>query len=157
MDDNNENKENLNSENINQNETQNLDLTQNNENEQNSNQQNNENEQNNNKQNNENEPNNNTTNNQKPLKRIFHYESIKSYWNNQKPNYTNSEFKDELFPTTTESLMDYKKETEYVNKISINEIEWKKLSEILTPNEITIFDKKEDKIDLSINFNENKG
>ena len=157
MDDNNENKENLNSENINQNETPNLDLTQNNENEQNSNKQNNENEQNNNKQNNENEPNNNTTNNQKPLKRIFHYESIKSYWNNQKPNYTNSEFKDELFPTTTESLMDYKKETEYVNKISINEIEWKKLSEILTPNEITIFDKKEDKIDLSINFKENKG
>ena len=135
MDDNNENKENTNSENINQNEESNLNLTENNENEQN----------------------NNTTNTQKPLKRIFHYESIKSYWNNQKPNYTNSEFKDELFPTTTESLMDYKKETEYVNKISINEIEWKKLSEILTPNEITIFDKKEDKIDLSINFNENKG
>ena len=90
--------------------------------------------------------------------RIFHYEKVKSYYNNQKPPSSSEvEFKDNLFPTTIDSLMDNKKKTEYVDRISINEIEWKKLSEILKKEEITIFSKKDDKIDLSINFKENKG
>jgi hypothetical protein len=90
--------------------------------------------------------------------RIFYYEKVKSYYNNQKPPSSSEvEFKDNLFPTTIDSLMDNKKKTEYVDRISINEIEWKKLSEILKKEEITIFSRKDDKIDLSINFKENKG
>ena len=42
--------------------------------------------------------------------RIFHYEKVKSYYNNQKPPSSSEvEFKDNLFPTTIDSLMDNKK------------------------------------------------
>ena len=46
--------------------------------------------------------------------RIFHYEKVKSYYNNQKPPSSSEvEFKDNLFPTTIDSLMDNKKKISF--------------------------------------------
>ena len=100
-----------------------------------------------------------------PIKRIFHYERIdkskKLYKNQIIPKETDGDYIDNIFTKTANSLMDNSSKSTGIDKININEIEWKRASELFKEN-IKLFpvinqQGQEEYHEFKINFKNNKG
>ena len=99
-----------------------------------------------------------------PIKRIFHYERVVKYYKDQIPPSNSRNYADKEFPPIIDSLYDNSdKSVEGQDKINVQEIDWKKASELF-PN-LTLFPDKKLKldnndsefIDFKIDFKHNKG
>ena len=80
-----------------------------------------------------------------------------TYWKNQLAERVSDSFIDQLFPPITESLLDKKIKTSHVEKITIHEVNWKKLVDIYPNTSFTIFPEDNEHSPLTINYLENKG
>ena len=70
------------------------------------------------------------------VKRIFNNEKVKTYFKNQKPNFSGSQFTDVLFPPNNESLLYLRSRNELVNDIIMEQVEWKRINEIFTSDNL---------------------
>ena len=101
---------------------------------------------------------------EQPIKRIFNHEKVVKYYKNQVPlREKKGKFMDKIFPPIIDSLMDRSNKSTDQDKINVQEIDWKKASELfpklcLFPNKKTIPENSEEEyIEFKINFKQNKG
>ena len=89
--------------------------------------------------------------------RIFHNEKVNTYYNNQKPNLSNNKFTDEFFLPNNDSLFNKGIKNELTNEINMNEIEWKRISDIFTSENLTLFPliNENNEIEFQINIKDN--
>ena len=98
-----------------------------------------------------------------PIKRIFNHEKVNKYFKDQHPSTRREKFIDQVFPPIIDSLHDRSNKSTGQDKINVQEIDWKKASELfqklcLFPNKkIKIENSEEEYIDFKINFKQNKG
>ena len=85
--------------------------------------------------------------------RIFHNENVDKYYNSQKPNLSNNKFKDEIFLPNNDSLLNKGMRNKLVNEININEIEWKRISDVYTSENFTLFPSKNENNEFEFNIN----
>ncbi len=91
------------------------------------------------------------------VKRIFNNEKVKTYFKNQKPNFSGNQFTDVIFPPNNESLLYLNSRNELVNDIIMDQVEWKRINEIFPSDNLCLFPSKNEnnEIDFQINFNDN--
>ena len=100
-----------------------------------------------------------------PIKRIFNHEKVEKYYKDQAPpSYSRGKFVDKVFPIIIDSLLDRSnKSIPDQDKINVQEVEWKRASELfknlsLFPNKFIKLDNNDSEyIEFKINFKENKG
>ena len=100
-----------------------------------------------------------------PIKRIFNHEKVEKYYKDQiPPSYSHGKFVDKVFPIIIDSLLDRSnKSIPDQDKINVQEVEWKRASELfknlsLFPNQFIKLDNNDSEyIEFKINFKENKG
>ena len=99
-----------------------------------------------------------------PIKRIFNHEKVTKYFKDQRPPQNkNEKFIDKVFPPLIDSLQDRSNKSTGQDKINIQEIDWKKASELfpklcLFPlKKIKIENDENEYIEFKINFKKNKG
>ena len=85
--------------------------------------------------------------------RIFHNEKVDKYYNAQKPNLSNNKFKDEIFLPNNDSLLNKGMRNQLVNEININEIEWKRISDVFASENFTLFPSKNENNEFEFNIN----
>ena len=106
----------------------------------------------------------NETFKESPIKRIFHHERVNKYYKDQHPPLSRKQkFIDQIFPPIIDSLHDRSNRRTGVDKINVQEIDWKKASELfpklcLFPNKtIKIENSENEYVEFKINFKQNKG
>ncbi len=99
-----------------------------------------------------------------PIKRIFNHEKVTKYYKDQNPPLTNRQkFIDQIFPPIIDSLNDRSNKATGIDKINVQEIDWKKASELfpklcIFPNKKLMIENNESEyIEFKINFKHNKG
>jgi hypothetical protein len=99
-----------------------------------------------------------------PIKRIFNHEKVTKYYKEQLPPLSRKQkFIDQVFPPIIDSLQDRSNKRTGVDRINVQEIDWKRASELfpklcLFPNEkIKVENDENEYIELKINFKQNKG
>ena len=99
-----------------------------------------------------------------PIKRIFNHEKVTKYYKDQNPPLTNRQkFIDQIFPPIIDSLNDRSNKATGIDKINVQEIDWKKASELFPklcvfPNKKLMIENNESEyIEFKINFKHNKG
>ena len=98
-----------------------------------------------------------------PIKRIFNHEKVLKYYKDQHPPTRREKFIDQLFPPIIDSLHDRSNKNTGQDKINVQEIDWKKASELfpklcLFPiNKIKVENNENEYIEFKINFSKNKG
>ena len=99
-----------------------------------------------------------------PIKRIFNHEKVVKYYKDQVPlTERKGKFMDKVFPPIVDSLMDRSNKSTGQDKINVQEIDWKKASELfpklcLFPNKkFKPENSEEEYIEFKINFKQNKG
>ena len=61
-----------------------------------------------------------------PIKRIFNHEKVSKYYKNQKPPINKGQkFIDKIFPPIIDSLKDRSNKSNEIDRINIQEIDWK--------------------------------
>ena len=99
-----------------------------------------------------------------PIKRIFNHEKVIKYYKDQNPPSANRQkFIDKIFPPIIDSLSDRSNKNNGIDRINVQEIDWKKASELfqklcIFPNKKLIIENNESEyIEFTINFKLNKG
>ena len=65
-----------------------------------------------------------------PIKRIFNHEKVLKYYKDQHPPTRREKFIDQLFPPIIDSLHDRSNKNTGQDRINVQEIDWKKASEL---------------------------
>ena len=85
-----------------------------------------------------------------PIKRIFNHEKVEKYYKEQLPPLTRKQkFIDQIFPPIIDSLQDRSNKRTGVDKISVQEIDWKKASELFP--KLCVFPNQKIKVENSEN------